>query len=396
MTTIKLAILRHTKAKDGSYKIRISIGHKSETHYIVTKYKVNSLSNFVNGVVVGQPDAKAVNVKLRQLLNEYDERLERIPNSGELSCEQLRDILRDMPSANNNATLMSVAQRYMTHLIQEGRESSANLMQYHIDKFLEFTHGDIFMANLTPQLIDDYLHQLRSRHLSPSYINICMTPLLTVTNYAIKMQLVKYEQSPFAFYKRQQSPPRDLDLSVEDMRKLYRFVPAKRKTRRALDLFLLSYMLGGMNLTDLLNYHFADVSNMMSYKRQKTRNTNYKHPTEFSIPDAALPIINRLVDKETGYIAYDNRSYESLKYCINRSLKKIALHAGCERTDVCFYSARKSFVQHGFDIGISLEVLEYCTGQTIKTSRPIFNYFKVMQKHADDAINKIVELITKD
>lgn len=61
MTTIKLAVLRHTRAKDGSYKIRIAIGHQSETSYIVTKYRVNSFGNFRNGVVVGQPeDRKSV------------------------------------------------------------------------------------------------------------------------------------------------------------------------------------------------------------------------------------------------------------------------------------------------------------------------------------------------
>ena len=70
MATIKLAVLKHTKAKDGSYKIRISIGHKSETHYIVTRYRVNSLANFVHGTVVGQPDAHYINIKLRALLND--------------------------------------------------------------------------------------------------------------------------------------------------------------------------------------------------------------------------------------------------------------------------------------------------------------------------------------
>ena len=90
MATIKLAVLRHTKAKDGSYKIRISIGHKSETHYIVTRYRVRSLTNFVNGTVVGQPDANYINVKLRQLLNEYDSRLDKIPNPGDLSWDGLK------------------------------------------------------------------------------------------------------------------------------------------------------------------------------------------------------------------------------------------------------------------------------------------------------------------
>ena len=60
---------------------------------------------------------------------------------------------------------------------------------------------------------------------------------------------------------------------------------------------------------------------------------------------------------------------------------------------VSFYTARKSFVQHGFDLGCSLEVLEYCIGQSMKSNRPIFNYVKVMSHHADEAINKIMEQI---
>ena len=60
MATIKLAVLKHTKSKDGSFKIRISIGHKSETHYIVTRYKVNSLNYCINGVVVHQPEANDI------------------------------------------------------------------------------------------------------------------------------------------------------------------------------------------------------------------------------------------------------------------------------------------------------------------------------------------------
>ncbi|WP_051274730.1 hypothetical protein [Prevotella corporis] len=78
MATIKLAVLKHTKSKDGSYKIRISIGHRSETHYIVTSYSVNALSEFENGIVVRVPNAHEINIKLRNLLNDYEERLERI------------------------------------------------------------------------------------------------------------------------------------------------------------------------------------------------------------------------------------------------------------------------------------------------------------------------------
>ena len=70
--------------------------------------------------------------------------------------------------------------------------------------------------------------------------------------------------------------------------------------------------------------------------------------------------------------------------------KRLAENIGIE-SHVVYYSARKSFVQHGFELGISLETLEYCIGQSMKKNRPIFNYVKIMRKHADIAIRKILD-----
>ena len=76
---------------------------------------------------------------------------------------------------------------------------------------------------------------------------------------------------------------------------------------------------------------------------------------------------------------------------VDKSLKSLAKKLQLSKTDINFYSARKSFVQIGFDLGIPLEILEYCVGQTVKTNRPIFNYAKIMSKHADEAIRKIID-----
>jgi tagatose-1,6-bisphosphate aldolase non-catalytic subunit AgaZ/GatZ len=74
MATLKLAITPDKVAKDGTHKIRIALGHKSTTRYIVTRFKVNSLSQFKNGQVVKRPDAALINTKLRNILNEYQEK----------------------------------------------------------------------------------------------------------------------------------------------------------------------------------------------------------------------------------------------------------------------------------------------------------------------------------
>jgi hypothetical protein len=85
-------------------------------------------------------------------------------------------------------------------------------------------------------------------------------------------------------------------------------------------------------------------------------------------------------------------TYDTMKNIVTRDIKRIAKKLSIRHADkVCFYTARKSFVQHGFDLGISLEVLEYCIGQSMKADRPIFNYLKIMRRHADNAIRQILD-----
>lgn len=63
-----------------------------------------------------------------------------------------------------------------------------------------------------------------------------------------------------------------------------------------------------------------------------------------------------------------------------------------------FYSARKTFVQFGQQLGIPLYVLEYAIGQSVKdaNSRPIFDYMKAMRFQADLATRKIIDFSLGD
>ena len=66
MPTLKLTIFKAKILKNGSHKIRIAICHKQETCYIVTRFTIDSLSEFKNGQVVKRQDASAINVRLRK------------------------------------------------------------------------------------------------------------------------------------------------------------------------------------------------------------------------------------------------------------------------------------------------------------------------------------------
>ena len=394
MATIKLAILKHTQAKDGSYKIRIAIGHKQETHYIITRYKVLTWANFKNGVVCNQPDANYINVKLRNLLNDYDTRLDSIPNLSDLTCGQLRDMLRDMRAVTSSATILGVANEYTTLLRKENRTSYAKIIDTMVRKFLEYTNGDIYLQNISTATIDGYSHYLKAKGFAPAYETMCLVNIRTLVNRAIKLQLVRYDVHPFLYWHATQAEPRELDISVEDMRKFLTYQGKAKGKQRSVDFFLLSYYLGGINLIDLVAYDFRNYKQqgILRYIRRKTRIKKRSNQyVEFSIPAEAYPSIDKYMNPKTGHILdVTEKQYRNRLNIIDTDLRNIAADLGITRK-VSFYTARKSFVQHGFELGIPLETLEYCIGQSMKANRPIFNYVKIMRQHADLAIRQILE-----
>lgn len=56
MTTLKAAVVPAKVLKNGKHRIRIAIGHKQETRYIVTRFEIDNTANFKGGQVVGVPD----------------------------------------------------------------------------------------------------------------------------------------------------------------------------------------------------------------------------------------------------------------------------------------------------------------------------------------------------
>lgn len=393
MTTIKLAVLKHTRAKDGTYKIRISIGHKSETHYIVTRYQVNSPSEFEDGVVVRIPNAHELNIKLRNLLNDYEERLDRIPSPDDYSCKELRDILKSMRPHSSVATFEQVSNDYRKELIEDSRGSYAAMLKNSSRLFQEFSGGDVFLSSISTITVSEFDRWMKRKGLSQTYTSMTLSMIRTIVNRAIRQQLVTYTVHPFTYWKRPADEEREIDISVEELRAIRDSHPRLKKQRIARDIFMLSYYLGGINLIDLLAIDFRGIA-VLEYTRHKSRNMKLSDKRiSFTIQPEAKTLITKWMNRNTGRIDFGYKfQYKNFLQYVTRAIKSLAQDLDLpDYRKVCYYSARKSFVQHGFDLGISLEVLEYCIGQTVKTNRPIFNYLKIMRRHADVAFRKILD-----
>ena len=395
MATLKLAITPDKAAKDGTHKIRVALGHKCVTRYIVTRFKIDNLSQFKNGQVIKRPDAAMINSKLRSLLNEYQEKLDSIKCISMYDCKQLREILiNSTPTGQTASTFQAVANSYISELIEDGRGNYAKLLERNARYFAEFTKGDFLLSEITPQIIQNYDRFLRNRKgIGETTIGMMMSRTRTIINRAKKAQLVKYDVEPFAYYSIKNSPVREVDITVENLIKIKDCTPKEKKLRVARDLFMLSFYLGGINLVDLLNVDFRKTDKV-EYIRKKARNLKQgEQRIVITIPEVAKPIINEWMNHNTGKLDFGYKfTYSNFYRYLTRCLNTLADSLNINQKLV-YYSARKTFAQFASELGIPDGVIDYCLGHSDKSRGIIRYYTKVKQKQAEIAINRVIDYV---
>lgn len=387
MATLKLCIVPAKVLTSGKHKIRISLSHNSGTRYIPTNCIINDMAQFKDGQVINHPEASAINVKLRNLLNHYQKVIDSIYDADVYSCSELREIIiRNKDYTNAKFSIAMNA--YLSELAEEKRSKSEKLYRLACQSFIK-SQGDLLLSMINPRNIKHFEIDLEEKELSPTTIKIYMTLLKVIINYAKKHNMVKYEIDPFEFCRMPTANIRELDLTVNEIKAIRDMKITKYNIGIVRDIFMLSYYLGGINLVDMLEIDFR--KDWIEFYRRKTKNKKHgESKTAFSIQPEAREIIVKYIQKNGKLIFGKYKTFGQCYSVVSRKMDELSKTAGI-RKRVVYYSARKSFVQHGFELGISLEILEYCIGQSMKTNRPIFNYFRIMRKHADGAIRKIID-----
>lgn len=394
MATLKLTIFKAKVLKDGRHKIRIAVCHHQETSYIVTRFIIDNLSQFKNGQVVKRPDAAMMNMKLRKILNDYQEKLDSIKNVEMYSCTQLRSILTATGDTQTAPTFQAVANEYIDQLTKSGRENYAKLIERNCRYFTEFSKGDFLLSDINPMIVENYSIFLRhTKGIGETTIGMMMSRTRTIVNRGVKQQLVKYDINPFAYYKIKTAPVREVDLSVENVRRIKNYNPDSKKLKVARDLFMLSFYLCGINLADLLQVDFRNVDHV-EYIRKKA--VNLKQSDQrivIPIPTAATPIIQRWMNKNTGRLDFGYKfTYSNFYRYLTRNLNSMAAELNIKEK-VVYYSARKSFAQFASELGIPDGVIDYCLGHSDKSRGVIRYYTKVREKQAEVAINRVIDYV---
>ena len=390
MATLSLTIFKAKALKDGRHKIRIALRHKHETTYIVTRFIISE-NQFKNGQVVKHPEASAINRKLRNILDDLQEKLDSIKHLELYSCRQIKEII-STDNLSDEQTFSSACSNFVDYLKSEGRDSYALSIERVGRYFRDFARGDILLSDLTPSLVQNFAAFIRKRKVTETTVNTMLAQMKSVVNRAIREWNISYDIHPFVTTRISAAPIRKLDLTVQNFNKIRESSPEKRKLIMARDLFCLSFYLGGMNLIDIMQTDFR--KDVLEYSRSKTKGRMQSdNVITLTIPSQAREIICRWMDKRTGKLDFGYKfTYHNFSQYVTYSLGDLAEELNIDER-VTFYSARKSFAQYASEIGIPDGIIDYCLGHSDKSKGVIRYYTKVRQKQADMAISRVIDYV---
>ncbi len=388
MANINAVIVPAKALKDGKHKIRISVAHNGETRYIVTDITIDSAKEFKNGTIVKRPDAAILNTKIRGLMQKCQSTIDEIDYVNGLSCAELVYQIKNSENRKHR-TLSSIYEEY----IENARIKPGTLKCYDIcwKAISGYLNKGLLIENITYATILCFDKHLWKRGLKPTTIRNYLVFLNILMNYAKKCGYVNFKVDPFLNHQLPNNEIRQSWLSVDEVKSIRDLQIKKRSLAFCRDLFMLSYYLGGINLVDLLDIDFNEQTTTIHYVRRKTENRPKLNKfVEFDIPEEAIAIIDRYKGKDGHIIASKTQRLTRFNHFLSYNMPKLASALGIKK--LIYYSARKSFSQHAFNLGVNTSVIDYILGHSVdKSNSSLYSYIYVTPEMATKAIRLVLD-----
>ena len=249
-----------------------------------------------------------------------------------------------------------------------------------------FTNGklDIPFSEIDIAWLNKYEKWLRSKGNRETTISLLFRTLRSAYNKAIKAKCARKSDYPFDDYKinKFDTTTQKRAIAKTDVLKFTTEVqPIGKQQYMELskDIFVFSYLCGGINFTDIANLTNENIQNgRLHYIRQKT-----KKPIKIGIPQEAMQIIEKYSKESKGYLfpildskihktalQKQNRIHKILGK-VNKNLKLLAAQLGVE-ANLTTYVARHSFASVLKKSGVNIALISEALGHSDLATTQIY------------------------
>ena len=357
MATVSWVVFKHHKKSDGTYNPKIRISHNRTSSYIST-FIYTTFVRFKKGSASGTIFHEEIRDSLDKMVREYRQ----IINDNQdivRECETSKDIVAmiDRRKQRKDIDFIEFARQHISMTPNEGTRTVKTTGINSLCHFLKDKNRNekLPIKDLTSKLLREYEEWLRTERaisvkqnkaarqkyktinkppLNDTGVHSYMGIIQSVFNAAL-LHYNDYEKGdivitndPFKVYT---IPPvleaKKRAVDVDIIRKIYNYSPInkrKRTTTFTRDIYILSFLLAGMNAIDMLDCQM--VNGRIEYERQKTKDRRKdKAFISVCIHPLALPIIEKYRDP-SGKCLFD--FYK--RYSNIRNLTK-GIHRGMRR-----------------------------------------------------------------
>ena len=362
MATFKAEIYAHQKRADGTYNIKIRVTHKQRKKYLATPW------------YVGKEDmTRALKLKNQRYIDMVEDLLRKyrsICNSvgeglDDMSVEQVVELItRKETDKPFDLDIVDYTRKFVTKLDKAGRGGTARAYEVAINSLCRFVGREsVSIKEITVQFLTDWITWIAAQpprkncKKGDRAQSLYLAQLRAMYNRAKKEfndEEAGIIRIPFSPFNKVEIPKPSLSrkraLTVEQLRKFseipYTTIlqPGVNRFNFAKDVFLLSFMLVGMNAVDL--YTATDCKGgRITYQRAKTRNRRADN-AEISIKlePEVMALFEKYRDPSGQRVFKFYKLYSSMDtFCaaLNKGLKKLGDIIGVD--DLEFYAARHSW-----------------------------------------------------
>lgn len=290
---------------------------------------------------------------------------------------------------------------YVVRLLGEGRIGSALNYQDAYNSLKRF-NGNVRFQDITVAYLHQYEQWMLNQGRSITTVGIKLRSLRAIFNEAIEKEIISRKLYPFG-RRRYQLPGRrrrKKALTIDEVKKIYEYVPKDPSVARARDFWLFCYFGNGMNPKDMAHLRYSDIDGeYLTFVRAKTERstrtdphyvtvyvnddmrriiqqwgTDYGNPSDYIFP--ILPKEGSLLDK-----------FNAVKYlirCINENMALVANELQLSKK-VTNMINRHTFSNVLRQSGVTTEFIQEALGHTdIRTTENYLESFgnEVHKQHA--------------
>lgn len=400
--TYKLFLDERTQKSNKKFalKLRITYNRKHKVIPMNIELLKEEWNKDTQKVKASHSNAKLINVKINQTLNEVQEKALKYETTDKVyGVEDL------FSSGNKNApSFQEFADAEINNLISCGRVGNAITYKTARNKLVEFTGKTrLLFEQIDYKLLDSFTNHMLTEGMTSNGIASYMREIRAIYNKAIKAEVVEQKYYPFAKYKIKTTKTISRALTVNDLRAIVKLkLEPNTPMWHAKNYFLLSFCLIGTNFTDLFKLTPKSIQNgRIIFSRSKTKKiySILLHPHTEKIlscyyqpdsnPDYLLPILSK------GNTPTDikRKALQAIK-TTNKYLEDIA-RAAKINLDITTYYARYSWANIAKSLGCSKDLIAEALGHEYGNSVTGIYLDNYDNKIIDEANRKVIAAVFK-